>query len=159
MSSEQIKKNMDRYGVTEHEAQIMVERGRVYGEPRENHEHIANSITGLLQPWAHRIADGRPLPPHVVALILCALKMSRMRRVFHGDNYDDLAVYQKFARAWQREWDEEKKGSSDVCDHPIVSGMLVPFPCFPDTYLDSLYLAKDLISKEISELEAKGRSK
>lgn len=147
---QQIKKNMDRYGVTEHEAEIMVDRGKVYGDPVENHEFIAMQITGLLSPWAHRIAMGMPLPPHVIALILCALKMSRMRRVFHEDNYDDLSVYQKFARAWQREWSAEK---SEFFETPVIAPMVVDLKEKPKDSLEGLKKLRDVVDDLIAQEE------
>ncbi len=78
-------------------------RQRIYGDPRENHRGIAQAWAGLLQPHARAIGRGEPLPEHVVALLMAAMKLNRMRRVFHQDNYDDLANYLAFARAWQCE--------------------------------------------------------
>lgn len=152
---QQIKTNMDRYGVTEHEAQIMVERGKVYGDPVENHEFIAKQITGLLSPWVHRIAANLPLPPHVIALILCALKMSRQRRVFHEDNYDDMSVYQRFARTWHREW--EANARSDM-EKPIASGTVVR-TSGAGSALDQMIEARDKLTEEILKHQATGQRK
>jgi len=95
---------MERYGVDERLAEIMIERQKVYGDPEQNYHNIAQLWAGLLQPWAHLIAVGKPVPPHVIALMMSALKMSRQRITFHADNFDDLANYQLFAKAWQREF-------------------------------------------------------
>jgi hypothetical protein len=102
-----IEEIIRRYGVDAEEAAIMVERQKVYGDPKQNHEGIAQGWAGILQPWAERIARGEPIPPHVVALMMAAMKLNRMRNVFHKDNYDDLRNYLAFAEAWQREWEKE----------------------------------------------------
>lgn len=82
---------------------IKAERRKVYGDPLENHRGIAQAWAGLLQPHWEKIRDGVPVPPHVVALLMAALKMNRCRIVFHQDNYDDLLNYLEFAEEWQRE--------------------------------------------------------
>ncbi len=87
---------MDRQG-------IKTDRRQVYGDPKENHEGIAQIWASLLQPHAARIAAGVPVPPHVVALLMVALKLNRMRLVYHEDNYDDMRNYLDFAQEWQGE--------------------------------------------------------
>jgi hypothetical protein len=82
---------------------IKRERQKVYGDPRENHRGIAQGWAGLLQPHAERIARGDPIPEWCVALMMAALKLNRMRRIFKQDNYDDLTAYAGFAEQWQRE--------------------------------------------------------
>jgi hypothetical protein len=84
--------------------EIRRSRGAIYGDPRENHRGIAQGWAGLLQPWSEQIKRGDPLPEHVVALMMASLKLNRMRRVFHEDNYDDVSVYLAFAEQWQREY-------------------------------------------------------
>ena len=84
-------------------AQVKHDRQKVYGDPRENHDGIAQSWAGLLQPWHEEIRLGRPLPAHVVALLMVQLKANRMRRVYHADNYTDLRAYLDFAEAWQKD--------------------------------------------------------
>lgn len=79
------------------------ERQSVYGDPKENHDGVAMSWVGLLQPQWERIKNGQPIPAWCVALLLAQLKINRMRRVFKQDNYDDLAVYASFAEKWQKE--------------------------------------------------------
>lgn len=59
------------------------------------------SWTGLLHPWADHIKKGKPLPEHVVALLLASLKLQRTYRKFHKDNYVDLRNYAGFAEKWQ----------------------------------------------------------
>jgi hypothetical protein len=83
-------------------AQVKHDRQKIYGNPRENHAGIAAAWAGLLQPWHEEIRRGEALPPHVVALLMVALKTNRMRRVFHDDNFTDLLAYLDFAREWQR---------------------------------------------------------
>lgn len=82
---------------------IKRERQKVYGDPRENHRGIAQAWAGLLQPHAERIKRGDPIPEWCVALMMAALKLNRMRRVYKQDNYDDLAAYAGFAEEWQRQ--------------------------------------------------------
>lgn len=81
---------------------IKAERQKVYGDPLENHKGIAQMWAPLLQPHADAIKAGEPIPPHVVALLMCALKLDRMRIAYHEDNYADLRNYLSFAQEWQR---------------------------------------------------------
>lgn len=83
--------------------QLRRDRGRVYGNPAENHDGIAQMWASLLAPHWRDIRALRPLPRWVVALLMVGLKLNRMRRVFHEDNFDDLGVYLGFAKDWQRE--------------------------------------------------------
>ena len=87
--------------------EIKAERQKVYGDPRENHKGIAQMWACLLQPHAEAIAKMEPLPEHTVAMMMAALKLNRMRRVFHQDNYDDLTAYISFAREWQKDHDSK----------------------------------------------------
>lgn len=87
--------------LTEVHPDIQASRQEVYGDPLENHRGIAQAWAGLLQPHAERIAQGKPIPPWVVALLLASLKINRMRRVFKQDNFDDAEVYLSFAKEWQ----------------------------------------------------------
>lgn len=81
--------------------EIKAERQKVYGDPLENHKGIAQMWAPLLQPHADKIKAGEPIPPHVVALLMCALKLNRMRIAYHEDNYTDLRNYASFAQEWQ----------------------------------------------------------
>jgi len=98
----EVARIMREYGITTEEAEIAAERQKVYGDPKINHDGIAQAWAGLLQPFALHIAEMKPIPPHLVALMMAALKMNRMRMIFHDDNFDDLNVYMAFARAWQK---------------------------------------------------------
>lgn len=80
---------------------IKNERRKVYGEPKSNHEGIAMMWAPILQPWWDRIRDMKPVPPHVVALLMATLKIDRARLVYHKDNYDDCKNYLDFAQEWQ----------------------------------------------------------
>ncbi len=82
------------------------DRQNVYGDPLENHKGIAQMWACLLQPHADKVARMEPLPPWVIGLMMSALKLNRMRRVYKQDNYDDLKVYLGFAEKWQREHKE-----------------------------------------------------
>lgn len=105
-----------RYGITIEQAEIAFERQKVYGDPKVNHDGIAAAWSGLLEPHAESIARGEPIPAHVVALMMATLKLNRMRNIFHEDNYEDAAVYLSFARAWQREHDEQLRTDAAVAD-------------------------------------------
>lgn len=83
--------------------QILAERGKVYGEPKQNHEGIAMMWAPMLEPHWQDIRDQKPLPPHVVALLMVLLKVDRMRITWHQDNYDDARNYLGFAEKWQKE--------------------------------------------------------
>lgn len=84
-----------------HDAKIREERQKVYGDPKENHTGIAMIWAPQLQPHWEAIRDMKPLPPHVVALLMVGLKYDRMRLAFHDDNYVDLRNYLRFAEDWQ----------------------------------------------------------
>ena len=111
---EEARKYAERYKVNLEEAIIMVERQKMYGDPKKNHHNIAQMIAPILQPHADKIVCGEPIPEWAVALVLCQLKMSRMRLVFHDDNFVDLTNYASFARAWQREDEGAQKGMDVV---------------------------------------------
>lgn len=81
---------------------IKHDRQAVYGDPRENHRGIAQAWAGLLQPHAEAIKAGDPIPEWTVALMMAAMKLNRMRRVFHEDNFDDARVYLGFVEQWQK---------------------------------------------------------
>ena len=89
--------------------QLRKDRGRVYGPPKENHIGIAQIWASLLQPHWKRIRRTIPVPPHVVAQLMMGLKLNRMRLTHHKDNYDDLAVYARFAEEWQAEWERDRE--------------------------------------------------
>ena len=84
-------------GLSEAEARISLERRQVYGDPYQNHYGIAQSWAGLLQVWAPRIARGEPIPPHVVALMMAALKTNRCRLQFGLDTGDLIRGLVAFA--------------------------------------------------------------
>ena len=88
---------------TDKREHLKVERGRVYGDARQNHHGIAQMWAPLLAPHATDIDALEPIPEWTVALMMAALKVARCRLVFHEDNYDDAANYLDFANAWQRE--------------------------------------------------------
>jgi len=100
-----IEKTMIEYRLPRAQAEISVERRKVYGDPFINHQGIAMAWAGLLQPWCLGIAQMESLPPHVVALMMSALKSNRKRMAFHEDNYIDGEVYDAFARTWQAQHD------------------------------------------------------
>ena len=99
-----VQDTMKRYGLSEAEARLSVDRRKVYGDPKVNHDGIAMAWAGVLQPWARQIAMMQPVPAHVVALCMVGVKTNRQRMVFHKDNRDDANVYQAFASVWQSEY-------------------------------------------------------
>lgn len=82
---------------------IIEQRGKIYGDPKENHDGIAMQWAPMLQPHWEAIRDMKPLPAHVVALLMVLVKVNRMRLVFHEDNFSDAINYMDFARQWQPE--------------------------------------------------------
>ncbi len=62
-------------------------------------------LVGALYAFGRTI----PVPVHVVALLMVALKLNRMRLRHKKDNYDDLAVYLQFAEEWQEEWERDRE--------------------------------------------------
>jgi hypothetical protein len=83
--------------------QVKHERQKIYGPPKENHEGIAQGWAPLLQPWWREIKMGRPVPPHVAALLMIVVKTNRCRRVPHPDNYVDIRAYLDFVEEWQKD--------------------------------------------------------
>ena len=77
-------------------ADLIAERGKVYGEPRLSHENIGLSWTGMIQQH-YAIRLDHPLPSHIVALMMVQLKAHRSARVYQADNYADLLAYSRFA--------------------------------------------------------------
>ena len=100
---------------------LMADRQTVYGDPEENHRGIAQMWVCLLQPWADKISRMEPLPWHVVALMMVALKLNRMRRVYKDDNYADLRVHLGIAEKGQKQYDaaeaERKAKSTRSSEH------------------------------------------
>lgn len=82
--------------------QIKHDRSAIYGDPEENHKGIGMAWTPLLQPHVEAIARGEPLPAWVVTLLLTAVKINRMRRVMHQDNFDDAHIYLEFVNDFQK---------------------------------------------------------
>ena len=81
---------------------IILERGKVYGDARENWEGIAQMWAPIMAPWWERIRRREPVPPHVAVLMMTLVKISRTRLVYHPDNYPDAANYLRFAEEWQK---------------------------------------------------------
>lgn len=102
--------------LTPEQEAIKAERRKVYGEPLDNHRGIAQMWAPLLQPHAVAITNGDPIPAWTVALLMAALKLDRMRLVYHADNYTDAAVYLGFAEEWQKpETPSEETSDPDAC--------------------------------------------
>jgi hypothetical protein len=79
----------------------IAERGKVYGDPRLSHENIGLSWTGLLQQH-YGVRFDHAIPDYLVELMMVAFKVHRATRVYHADNYVDMAAYAKFAEADQK---------------------------------------------------------
>lgn len=115
--------------------ELRASRGAVYGDPKENHSLIAGQWAAILQPWGKHISEGKPLPPHVIALCMVGLKLNRMRLSFHRDNYEDLGVYASMAMKWQQEWDEAQSQEKNSPPMRKYSGKFrVPWRMFDDSY-------------------------
>ena len=84
------------------DADITTQRQLVYGPPDENHRGIAMHWAPLLHPHAARIGRMEPLPIYTVAHMLAAVKLNRMRLIYHEDNYADIRNYLAFAQDWQQ---------------------------------------------------------
>lgn len=146
----EIEQAMKEYGLTAEEAAVSVERRKVYGDPEQNHRGIAMSWAGLLQPWAAMIAGLRPIPPHVVALMMSALKNNRKRVVFHEDNYIDAKVYDAFAQKWQKEYDADP---SNERPQPVSLNLIGVTAAIEEGLAENQRL-----KKHIEELEAECRA-
>lgn len=82
-------------------ASVIAERGKVYGDPRLSHENIGLSWTGIIQQH-YGMKLPHVMPDYLVELLMVAFKTHRAARVYHADNYVDLAAYAKFAEADQK---------------------------------------------------------
>lgn len=102
--------------VSEIQRSMRAERGKVYGDPLENHRGIASMWTPLLQPHIDKLSRGEPIPAWTVALMMAVLKIDRCRIRYHADNYVDLLIYLAFADEWQRaEADQDADRGSKGC--------------------------------------------
>jgi hypothetical protein len=82
-------------------AALREERGRIYGESELSHENIGLAWTAAIQQH-YGIRLPYPLKPWLVELMMGQFKIQRAVRVYHEDNYDDLANYAvKFAKEHQ----------------------------------------------------------
>jgi hypothetical protein len=72
------------------------QRGQIYGEAHHSHSNIGLSWTGILQQH-YGITLPAVIPAHIVELMMVAFKVQRSTRVYHADNYVDLAAYARFA--------------------------------------------------------------
>ena len=79
----------------------IAERGKVYGDPSLSHENIGLSWTGIIQQH-YGMKLPHVMPDYLVELLMVAFKTHRAARVYHADNYVDLAAYAKFAEADQK---------------------------------------------------------
>lgn len=81
-------------------SQTIEERGKVYGDVELSHDNIGLAWTGLIQQhYGVRLAH--PLPGHLVAQMMVAMKNHRAARVYHADNYVDASAYLLFAEQMQ----------------------------------------------------------
>jgi hypothetical protein len=73
-------------------------REAVYGDAAGNHECTGMLWTAILQ-YHYRIKFDHPIPPHIVCLLLGAMKVERAAAPFefHQDNYDDAVNYVRMA--------------------------------------------------------------
>jgi hypothetical protein len=83
--------------------EILIERGKIYGDPQLSHANIGKVWSGIL--GNHMDREIPPIPPEIVAQMMVGLKMVRSARVFHADNYVDARNYLGFSEAWQQAGD------------------------------------------------------
>lgn len=70
---------------------INTDRNAEYGEPYDNFQSIANMCTELLKP---ALKDGAKIEVHHVAMIMIAVKLSRMQTSpLKFDSWTDIAGY------------------------------------------------------------------
>lgn len=75
-------------------ADVMAEREKVYGSIHDSFGAIAKCWEGLLSMHNGRNVE---VDPHMVAVMMTALKLVRSTRVFHPDNYVDGVNYIEIA--------------------------------------------------------------
>lgn len=115
------------YGVNEEHARVLEERQSDYGNPKHTHESIACAWAGILRPWALRIARGEPVPAYVVSLMMASMKLMRARSTFKDDNYVDAINYTAFGRRFQREHEQDSRGTppQSLSSSPVPEAELV----------------------------------
>ena len=77
--------------------EIRAERGKKYGDIKQNHKNIGESWHSILCSYYQQ--DLPPLPPHVVCLMFAVFKMVRAAIPYsHSpDDYLDMRNYSDFA--------------------------------------------------------------
>jgi hypothetical protein len=83
--------------MTGRDLELRTEREVHYGAPRNCHENIGRTWGALLD---HAGWQGGPVPPHLVAAMMAALKLVRGITAggeFSQDSFDDGRVYLGFA--------------------------------------------------------------
>jgi hypothetical protein len=94
MTTEPIKQSPDPV------ADVIAERGVIYGDPELSHTNIGLCWTALIQQHFGIILD-HPITPALVAQMMVGMKMQRAVRAFHPDNYLDAKAYLRFAEQFQ----------------------------------------------------------
>lgn len=74
-------------------------RHQYYGDAKKNHDTVGLMFTGLLERH-YEISLPHPVPGHVVALMMAAVKLNRAATPlkFNPDNYLDGCAYVEIAR-------------------------------------------------------------
>lgn len=82
--------------IEEKAKEIREERGKVYGDVRVSHESIGLIWQGILSNYYQKELD--PIPPHIVALMMSGLKISRASAPlgYQEDDFVDLMNYAGF---------------------------------------------------------------
>lgn len=80
---------------------IEIERGIVYGPPREFMRNLGFAWTSIIQQH-YGITLPHTIPDHVSALMLTSFKVLRSTRAHKSDNYDDGHNYLSFADRFQQ---------------------------------------------------------
>lgn len=88
----------------EHE-DLIAERGKIYGDPKESHEAIATLWSGWLQS---RYGVALPLDAEDAAMMLHLMKCARIGRALqqetaYQDNWNDGEVYWNFAKQFEQQ--------------------------------------------------------
>ena len=85
--------------VAEVDASALVEAERlVHGDRRDDYGHPADDFTRTGRMWGAILDQPEPVPPHLVALCMAAVKISRECNRHKRDNLVDLAGYAETCR-------------------------------------------------------------
>jgi hypothetical protein len=133
--------------------EIKVERGQVYGEPHHSHKNIGLAWTALIQQH-YGITLDHPIPHWLVELMMVQFKTQRAARVFHRDNYDDLANYAEFARHGQ----EHPGEPFIVMNSAVEAAKEKAKKAFDDALVRGLEQERENLRKQLAEVIVRNRT-